>query len=678
MGLLNSTKLWPAQIRCAGTESLCMRTLFFWQDDIEQACIEQALKARRHDVQVCSDVEAAWQAYTAKRHPLVVLMYGGEAALDLCRRIRSCETGDATTVVAVLKEAATEPLQTVLDAGVDDYLLVTLSPERLNARLAFVERNAHVKTRRVLAEAELAGRARQQAVVAELGQRALAGEELPALMDFAVKAVAEALGVTHTKVLEKVDAHTFLMRAGHGWKEGTVGRATVGTHAASQAGYTLLATAPVVVEDLAREERFKGAALLHDHGIVSGLSVVIGGEREPYGVLSAHTTEPRSFKDHDINFLQSVANVLADTIDRRQNEDALRESEARVRAILETTVDAIITSDAAGIIQSFNSAAEQIFGYRASEVIGRNLKILMPSPYREEHDGYIRSYHETGRRKIIGIGREVTGQRKDGSTFPMDLAVSEVRLEDRVLFTGIIRDITERRRLEQEILQISDEERRRIGQDLHDGLGQMLTGIGLISQNLARKLKANGMPGADDVSEITDLIREADQFARTPAKGLVPVELEANGLSAALQHLTANAERLFGISCAFEEVGSVPIDETAAAVHLYRIAQEAVSNAVKHGKASHVKVSLAQGDEQVRLYVQDDGIGFPDALPKSRGMGVRIMQYRARIIGATLEIWRDPAGGTVVTCTLPRKNRSSVRAAAHATTGRKTKRAQTP
>ena len=133
------------------------------------------------------------------------------------------------------------------------------------------------------------------------------------------------------------------------------------------------------------------------------------------------------------------------------SEWALRESDALARAILATTVDGIITIDAQGHVETFNPAAERIFGYDAAEVIGKNVHVLMPEPYHSEHDGYIQAYHQTGRRRIIGIGREVTGRRKDGSTFPMDLAVSEVALPGGGrIFTGLVRDISGRRELEQE------------------------------------------------------------------------------------------------------------------------------------------------------------------------------------------------------------------------------------
>ena len=138
---------------------------------------------------------------------------------------------------------------------------------------------------------------------------------------------------------------------------------------------------------------------------------------------------------------------------REQTLITLEETASHYKAILKTTVDAIITIDSHGIVQTFNSAAEKIFGYRAEEVIENNIKMLMPAPYRSEHDGYIGRYLKTNVPKIIGIGRQVTGLRKDGHEFPMDLAVSEVPLKDKRLFTGIVRDITERKRLEEQLVQ---------------------------------------------------------------------------------------------------------------------------------------------------------------------------------------------------------------------------------
>lgn len=328
-------------------------------------------------------------------------------------------------------------------------------------------------------------------------------------------------------------------------------------------------------------------------------------------------------------------------------------SQKQYRAIFETIVDGIVTIDERGKITAFNSAAESIFGYTSVEIIGRSISMLMPQPYSAEHASYVQEYLQTGERHVIGIGREVVGVRKNGDSFPMELAVSEVRSEGRMLFTGVVRDITERRALEHEILRISDQERRRIGHDLHDGLGQMLTGIGLIAQNLTHRLENEESECADDMLEITELIKEADRSARSLSRGMVPVELGELGLSNALQSLVRNAEKLFGISCSLENTGNIPIRDISAATNLYRIVQEAVSNAVKHGKSSHVHVVLSSRERRIHLTVRDDGIGFPDKLPADRGMGIRIMKYRARVLGATLEINKGARGGTVVSCILP-------------------------
>ncbi|MGM0507065.1 MAG: PAS domain S-box protein [Bacteroidota bacterium] len=359
------------------------------------------------------------------------------------------------------------------------------------------------------------------------------------------------------------------------------------------------------------------------------------------------------FDEQRLDIRLAFAEKLAeDKIKRSITEQKLRESEGRYRSIVETTVDAIITINDQGLIRTFNRAAEELFQYRDSEVIGKNVHILMPQPYKEEHDDYIRNYLSTGRRKIIGIGREVTGRRKDGTTFPMYLAVSEVRIRNQRIFTGIIRDISEQRRLELEILQTSEHERRRIGQDLHDGLGQMLTGIGLMAKNLTHALEKERSPHKESAGEITDLIREADQHARELARGLVPVDFDSEGLHAALERLAGRAEKLFRIQCRFQSNGEIQFDDANHVTHLYRIAQEAVSNAVKHGGAEKVQVQLTGSSDRIRLRVEDNGRGFEDDWDEKGGLGVRIMQFRAGLIGATIDITDSTMGGASVICTI--------------------------
>lgn len=333
-------------------------------------------------------------------------------------------------------------------------------------------------------------------------------------------------------------------------------------------------------------------------------------------------------------------------------EQKLRESEASARSILRTTVDAIITIDEQGTIRTFNRAAEKLFQFSATEVTGKNVHMLMPDPYHTEHDGYIENYHQSGNRKIIGIGREVTGQRKDKTTFPMYLAVSEVNVNDQRFYTGIVRDITEQRRLEQEVLRISEHERHRIGQDLHDGLGQMLTGITLINRSIAASLKEENHPLAKDSEEITEQIRNADHYARNLSRTLIPVELDSSGLVTALQRLAENAQKLFNIRCTLENAINLKFDDPTAMTHLYRIVQEATSNAVKHGNASEVMISMEKKPGKIIVRIEDNGTGFSDEWEKQRGLGVRIMQYRSNLIGANLEIGHSRSGGAAIIITL--------------------------
>src|SRR5205823_4308435 len=143
--------------------------------------------------------------------------------------------------------------------------------------------------------------------------------------------------------------------------------------------------------------------------------------------------------------------VIQDISEQKRTEDLLRERDERTRSIVSNVIDGIITIDEAGSIETVNAAAEKLFGYAAAEMIGRNVKLLMPEPYHSEHDGYLRNYLRTGEAKIIGIGREVVGRRRDGTTFPMDLSVGEFTLSGRRYFTGVVRDITERQRAERDL-----------------------------------------------------------------------------------------------------------------------------------------------------------------------------------------------------------------------------------
>jgi signal transduction histidine kinase len=182
----------------------------------------------------------------------------------------------------------------------------------------------------------------------------------------------------------------------------------------------------------------------------------------------------------------------------------------------------------------------------------------------------------------------------------------------------------------------------------------MLTGIGLITQNLGKRIRDRDEQLADEISEVSDLVKEADRQARTLARNLTPVDLEAAGLDSALGRLAMNAEKLFGVRCRYESNGAVNVDDNTTATHLFRIAQEAISNAVSHGKADLVRIELSKGLKTLRLRIIDNGTGFQEKEDGdgTRGMGIHIMNYRAKMVGGSLDIVPSFDGGTVVSCTV--------------------------
>ncbi len=228
--------------------------------------------------------------------------------------------------------------------------------------------------------------------------------------------------------------------------------------------------------------------------------------------------------------------------------------------------------------------------------------------------------------------------------------------EERNLINGVaegLKGYWERKRLEAEILEISEREQRRIGQDLHDGLTQHLRGIVYISHVLHERLVKQSRPEATDSARITQLLDQAVDQARSLARGLFPVELAATGLMQALRALAISINGIYGIFCQFVCPKSVLIHDNPTAIHLYRIAQESVQNAVRHGKATRVVITLSATNDAVTLCVKDNGQGFPEVLPEMRGLGLEIMKYRARTIGGQVSHKPDARKGTVLTCVLP-------------------------
>ncbi len=452
-----------------------------------------------------------------------------------------------------------------------------------------------------------------------------------------------------------------------------------------------------------------------------------------------------------------------------------------VESILNTVIDAIIAIDETGIMQSVNPAVEKLFGYKPKELIGKNVNMLMPNPYSREHDGYLQNYLRSGQAKIIGIGREVLGKKKDGTIFPIYLGVSEGRKEgDRRFFTGVIRDvtevrryqddlkkqveftatilntvrslimvldsgghiinfnraceettgysfqevavrpfwdfflamedkeqvvknfistdprsypnhfealwltkkgqkrliawsnsglfdkkgsleyvigtgidITERRNLERMALDITKREQQRIGQELHDGIAQHLTSTAIVAKVLEKKVVENPAGAVKGIKRVVEMINQAVAQTRELSQGLYALEMQSEDLVSFLKKFALDTEKTLNIHCAVRIDDGVNVSDEKTSTHLYRIAREAVGNAVKHGQSRNIRIHLHRKNaHEAELRIENDGKKFvkPSA---QKGLGLRIMHSRAEILNAALEITPGPKEGTVVSCIFP-------------------------
>ena len=397
----------------------------------------------------------------------------------------------------------------------------------------------------------------------------------------------------------------------------------------------------------------------------------------------------------------------------QEPEENLREKAARLQAILDTTVDGIITINESRIVQSFNKAAEKIFGYPAGEVIGGNVNMLMPSPYREEHETYVENYLRTGNRKIIGIGREVMGRRNDGTTFPLYLAVSEVWVGNKRLFAGILRDITQIKQAEEGLKRANDELEERVkertaqllasnvrlersNRDLQDflfvasnDLQEPLRKIQILNDRaktaygecLDENVTHYFEKMQNEAKRLQDLVQALLSYSRIATKAGPFTMIDLNRVvRAVLRDFDALVER----TNARIELGDLPNIE-ADPGQIHRLFQNLIANALKfqgaessviriHGQILRecldVEATGLHLDEFCKITIEDNGIGFDEKyldrifMPfeslharssphEGTGMGLAICRKIAEIHGGTITARSIPEKGTTFIVILP-------------------------
>jgi len=347
-----------------------------------------------------------------------------------------------------------------------------------------------------------------------------------------------------------------------------------------------------------------------------------------------------------------IHGVAFDISHLKRVEEELQEERNFVSTILDTVGALVVVLDSEGRILRFNPACELTTGYSMQEVQGKCIwELFLPA---QEIDRF-RTIFETLRTDLLPQDYQSSWITRHGDqrliAWTSTLLPGNVEGSSYIIATGI--DITERKHLEKALLDISAREQRRIGQDLHDGLGQHLTGVAFMAKVHEAKLAGKCSSEASDAAKIVKLVNEAIHKTRELSRGLLPVVSDSQGLMSALQMWAAEVEDLFGVSCRFQCETPVLIHDDSMATHLYHIAQEAVNNAIKHGDPEQILICLTAEHARGKLVIKDDGKGFAKVPASAQGMGLHIMNYRAGMIGGLLEIQPDWSQGTVVTCVFP-------------------------
>jgi len=512
-------------------------------------------------------------------------------------------------------------------------------------------------------------RAGQQTMVAELGLRALAGLEPQQLLEGCAEAVAGALGVPLVKILRCAqDGQSLLLQAGVGYDPSLLGSATVPARSGSQAGFALASRTPVVVEDLRSETRFTPTPLLLEHGAVSGICVAIGRLDRPLGLLGAHAHGPRRFSRHDIDFVQAVANVIASAMERAQTEAERRQAAASLREVQDHF--AAFMENLPGVAFIKDAAGRYLFANREGRRVARQL----PGP--EPRDPIGRTDSEFGlpelalriRRDDLVVlehgGPLQTVEVLPDSGGPRSWLITKFRLtatDGAALVGSIGIDVTDRQRAEQALSALSgrlltahEEERRRIARELHDEIGQVLTLVKMDIESL-RDARRGGL-AAMRLGTDVDIVDRAIRQVRELALDLHPAILDDLGLPAALRwYLDRIPGGKLAVHLSVEEG-----DGKALAAHVrtaaFRIAQEAITNLLRHAQARSVWVRLAAHPSGLELSVRDDGRGFDLAAARrqpSDCFGLSSMEERVRLVGGRLEIRTAPGAGTEVWALFP-------------------------
>ncbi|HEY8538669.1 MAG TPA: PAS domain-containing protein, partial [Steroidobacteraceae bacterium] len=387
---------------------------------------------------------------------------------------------------------------------------------------------------------------------------------------------------------------------------------------------------------------------LHASALAALHRVLHSGQFDGFAAELDTDAQPRHF-DVAITPVRFEDQIIALTMIATETTEQVRAERAIATQarMIESMLEGVAVVNEQGLVEITNPAFDRMFGYNRGELIGRNMAELT--------DG---AFAQRGRWPLppgtSSTTIEFEAPRRDGTMFAASGVLSRFEIAGRNHCLVVLQDVSERKQLERAILLAVNREQYRIGNDLHDGLGQELTGIALMLRGVAGRLTTEYPAILPEVETITKLVSNAIENTRALARGLSPVNLERGGLQDALEGLAMNAHELYGVQVSFSHriQGAKPLGAELAN-HLYRIAQEAIRNAVRHGQARTIRLHLRVTRGKVSLAITDDGIGLPERAMDAAGMGLKIMRYRARMLGGEVHFERVEPTGTRIVCECP-------------------------
>jgi PAS domain S-box-containing protein len=420
-------------------------------------------------------------------------------------------------------------------------------------------------------------------------------------------------------------------------------------------GRVWAAREPVWITDVTEEANFPRSAAAAEAGLHAALGFPVLGEGDPpLGVIEVLTSAMPEPDPALLTTLESVGRQVGRFLEHRAAERTVRQNEALLQATLDAALDAVITMDHDGRIVAFNRAAETIFGYRSDSVAGHEMaETIVPPSLRAQHRNGLARYLETGESRILGQRLEITGMRADGSEFPVELTITRIPLVGPPMFTGHVRDISDRVGMLEELrasrarlVTAGDEARQRLERDLHDGAQQRLVATALDLRLAREELEAGeSEQGLRLLGEVEEDLMKATAELRELARGIHPGVLTRHGLAVAVKSLAGRAS--FPVELRIEPGGSLPQPIEAAA---YFVVAEALTNVARYAEASRAEVEILATGEGLAITVGDDGRG---GARLGAGTGLLGLRDRVAALGGALEVVSPDGGGTVVRARLP-------------------------